>query len=78
MLQELVQKVNLGAVIYLLLEDWGPDHDKSYRIGVYYQEELIGVGEGKSKKEAEQHSAKDALEKQNSWKHLLREDKKGK
>lgn len=78
MLQELVQKVNLGPVTYLLLEDWGPDHDKSYRIGVYYREELIGVGEGKSKKEAEQHSAKDALDKQNSWKYLLREDKKGK
>ncbi|MCI8335783.1 MAG: ribonuclease III [Peptococcaceae bacterium] len=77
-LQELVQKVNLGPVMYLLLEDWGPDHDKSYRVGVYYREELIGVGEGKSKKEAEQQSAKDALEKQTNWKHLLKENTKEK
>ena len=77
-LQELVQKVNFGPVAYRLQEEWGPDHDKGYRIGVYYRETLIGTGKGKSKKEAEQHSAKDALEKQNGWKHLLEERAKGK
>lgn len=77
-LQELVQKVNFGTVTYQLLEDWGPDHDKSYRMGAYYREQQIGVGEGKSKKEAEQQSAKQALDKQTGWKHLLEEEKAGK
>lgn len=48
---------------YRLIADWGPDHDKHFRIGVYLGSELIAEGEGKSKQEAEQDAAKNALEK---------------
>ena len=77
-LQELVQKVSLGQIEYRLLASWGPDHDKRYRIGVYYLDVEIGIGEGRSKKEAEQKGAKQALAEQSQWKHLLQEKPKGK
>ncbi len=37
-------------------------HDKTYVMGVYYNDVLIAQGEGKSKKDAEQIAAKNALE----------------
>jgi ribonuclease-3 len=40
----------------------GPDHDKSFTAHVYVTEELYGVGEGSSKKSAEQVAAREALE----------------
>jgi ribonuclease-3 len=39
----------------------GPDHDKRFVAHVYIQEELYGVGTGRSKKEAEQSAARQAL-----------------
>lgn len=40
----------------------GPDHDKSFVAHVYLSNELYGSGVGRSKKEAEQHAAREALE----------------
>lgn len=48
---------------YRLISDWGPDHDKHFKIGVYLGTELMAEGEGKSKQEAEQDAAKNALKK---------------
>lgn len=47
---------------YKLLEEWGPDHAKHFRVGVYLGEELIAEGEGNSKQEAEMEAAQKALE----------------
>ncbi len=47
--------------IYKVLEEWGPDHAKHFIIGVFLGEKLIAKGEGSSKQEAEEESAKNAL-----------------
>jgi ribonuclease III len=46
---------------YRLLEEKGPDHDKHFIVGVYLGSEKVSVGEGKSKQEAEQEAASEAL-----------------
>jgi len=61
-LQELVQKNGPENVTYRILAEWGPDHDKRFRAGVFYRGKLLGTGEGRSKKEAEQQAARAALE----------------
>jgi ribonuclease III len=48
--------------IYKTIKETGPDHDKHFTIGVYVGRELLGQGEGKSKQDAEQAAAKNALE----------------
>ena len=47
---------------YQVLREWGPDHAKHFRVGVYLKEEKIAEGEGSSKQEAEIEAAKKALE----------------
>jgi hypothetical protein len=46
-----------------VLEEEGPDHDKIFRVGIYFNDDLIEEGEGKSKQEAETVAARKALEK---------------
>ena len=61
-LQELVQK-DAGSVIeYTLVSQSGPDHDKRFVFSVSVNGSPLGIGEGKSKKEAEQAAAEKALE----------------
>lgn len=48
---------------YEVLKEWGPDHAKNFRIGVYLGSELVAEGEGPSKQEAQQEAAKVGLEK---------------
>jgi ribonuclease-3 len=50
---------------YRVLDEWGPDHDKKFKIGVFLEKELIAEGEGLSKQEAEVEAAKKALEVKN-------------
>ena len=45
------------------MEEVGPDHDKNFTIGIYFGSELIAEGKGKSKQEAEQTAARNALDK---------------
>lgn len=47
---------------YRLLEESGPEHSKTFRIEVRVLDEVRGVGEGASKKKAEQEAARLALE----------------
>lgn len=61
-LQEVIQKKGDRKLIYEIVAEKGPDHDKLFVANVKLGEELIGTGEGKSKKEAEQNAAKLALE----------------
>lgn len=48
---------------YDVRKEWGPDHQRRFRIGAYLGSELIGEGEGESKQDAQQAAAKDALQK---------------
>lgn len=63
-LQELTQEKANITPHYEVLDEKGPDHNKWFQIGVFLNEERIGVGEGKNKQEAEQDAAEKALE---SW-----------
>ena len=58
-LQELAARDH-GSVPRYLIEDSGPDHDKSFRAEVVIAEEIRGRGHGRSKKQAEQAAARDA------------------
>lgn len=62
-LQEEVQKGKNKLIEYKLVGEEGPAHDKTFYIEVYVNNDKIGEGNGKSKKEAEQQAAKEALEK---------------
>ena len=61
-LQEVIQKNPEEMVEYVLVEDSGPDHNKTFVVEVQLNTNVIGKGVGKSKKEAEQMAAKEALE----------------
>jgi ribonuclease-3 len=47
---------------YRVLKETGPDHDKHFVIGIYFGEDLIAEGKGKSKQEGEQKAAQKALQ----------------
>jgi ribonuclease-3 len=47
---------------YQVLQDWGPDHDKNFLVGVFLNQEKVTEAEGKSKQEAETRAAQKALE----------------
>jgi ribonuclease-3 len=61
-LQEVVQKNPEEKVEYILAGEEGPDHNKRFVVEVCLNSNVIGRGKGKSKKEAEQLAAKEALE----------------
>ncbi|HSX57661.1 MAG TPA: ribonuclease III [Candidatus Saccharimonadales bacterium] len=56
------EKVNITP-IYQVIEETGPDHDRTFKVGVFLGEEKAGEGAGKSKQLAEQEAARSALEK---------------
>jgi len=62
-LQELVQ-TDKKSLDYVVVEETGPAHDKTFKVDVIVDGIKFGSGIGKSKKEAEQNAAKDAIEKQ--------------
>lgn len=61
-LQETANKNNV-VLKYEVLNESGPDHNKTFEVAVYYDNREIGIGTGKSKKEAEQAAAKIGLSK---------------
>jgi ribonuclease-3 len=61
-LMEKVQAEGKNAPTYEVLEESGPPHDKTFFVGVYVENKLLATGKGKSKKEAEQEAAKNALD----------------
>lgn len=60
-LQEIIQRNREEQLAYILVDETGPDHDKSFTVEVHLNSNVIGVGTGKSKKQAEQKAAKQAL-----------------
>ncbi len=59
--QEKSQDINGLTPAYRVIDEEGPDHDKRFRVGIYFGEDLIAEGNGKSKQEAETDAAKNAL-----------------
>jgi ribonuclease-3 len=60
-LQEMVQKKYKAPPVYLVIAETGPDHEKKFTLEVRIKQQVLGTGEGRSKKEAEQMAAKEAL-----------------
>ena len=61
--QEAAQEKKSTTPTYRVLAESGPDHDKKFTVGVFLRDEEVARGEGKSKQEAEQSAAQNALEK---------------
>jgi len=51
---------------YEVLKEWGPDHAKHFKVGVFLEDELVAEGEGFSKQEAQQKAAEHGL-KNKGW-----------
>ncbi len=64
-LQEVLQSKGEQNIWYKLIDEKGPDHNKRFVMEVGINDSVLGVGEGKSKKDAEQVAAKNALKAQN-------------
>ncbi|MBN8191494.1 ribonuclease III [Bacillus sp. NTK074B] len=62
-LQELVQRGSAGMIEYSILEESGPAHNRQFISRVSLNDEELGIGKGRSKKEAEQQAAQKALDK---------------
>ena len=62
MLQEYVQQEGEKQIVYTLLSESGPDHDKIFCMEVRIEGKAYGSGTGKSKKEAEQNAAQVTLD----------------
>jgi ribonuclease III len=60
-LQELAQSNETQTPQYRILDEAGPDHDKTFKVGVFVSGELRGEGEGPSKQAAQQKAAEQAL-----------------
>lgn len=60
-LQEIVQKNPGEKLEYVLIGESGPDHKKHFVVEVHLNSNVIGKGGGRSKKEAEQQAAREAL-----------------
>lgn len=60
-LQEIAQEKLRVTPLYQLLDQSGPDHDRTFVVGAYIGQEKVATGEGRSKQEAEQDAAQKAL-----------------
>jgi ribonuclease-3 len=68
-LQEIIQDMNRKQkLVYRLLSEEGPDHNKIFTIAVYIGNDKIGCGMGRTKKSAEQEAAYQAIQKLNKSK----------
>ena len=61
-LQELVQQKKGQTLSYTMVGESGPDHDKHFTVEVSLNGKVVGTGDGRSKKKAEQEAAKTAIE----------------
>lgn len=62
-LQEILQSIGKGEKIkYNLIDEFGPDHDKKFVMEVKFNDKILGRGQGRTKKEAEQRAAQKAIE----------------
>lgn len=60
-LQEFCQEMFEALPVYEVVQESGPDHQKTFEVEIWIQGESFGVGSGRSKKEAEQKAAEGTL-----------------
>lgn len=60
-LQEVIQKNPEEKIVYVLTDEQGPDHDKTFTVSIELNSLSIASGKGRTKKAAEQAAAKEAL-----------------
>ena len=61
--QELAQKIDGETPVYRTLAEDGPDHDKTFKVGMYVGNALKGTGVGHSKQEAQAEAAREVIRK---------------
>ncbi len=61
MLQEIVEKDGMAILEYIVIDESGPEHDKSFTVEARVNNNIVGKGIAKSKKMAQMNAAKDAL-----------------
>src|SRR5690606_25346483 len=61
LLQEKIQKTSSSPIDYHTINEIGPDHNKEFFVEVRHNGTVLGQGKGRSKKEAEQNAAFNAL-----------------
>ncbi len=66
-LQELAQKFDSITPTYRVMKEEGPDHDRTFTVGVYVGPHLKGTGTGHSKQEAQTSAAREGVK---SYKNL--------
>lgn len=64
-LQEKTQAVCKKVPEYRIVSETGADHDKTFTVNVHLNGSMLGSGQGKSKKQAEQMAAQNALAREN-------------
>ncbi len=60
-LQQFIQSLGNDRIQYVCVNEEGPDHDKTFEVEVKINSNVVGKGRGKTKREAEQYAAKEAL-----------------
>ena len=60
-LQQLIQQTEGDFLEYKIIGESGPDHQKTFSVAAMLNSNVIGKGEGRSKREAEQAAAREAL-----------------
>ena len=61
-LQELAQAQEGATPVYKVIQEQGPDHEKTFTVGVYVNDHMRGQGTGPSKQNAQQKAAQKALD----------------
>lgn len=61
MLQRIVQQTPEENLEYVLVKEEGPPHDRHFTFNVMLNSNLMGTGKGRSKRDAEQAAAREAL-----------------
>ena len=60
-LQELAQRQETATPVYRIISEEGPDHDKTFTVGVFVNNQIRGQGSGPSKQAGQQKAAEAAL-----------------
>lgn len=60
-LQQMIQQSGVDTLSYAIVGSSGPDHEKIFEVEARLNSNIVGRGTGKTKREAEQNAAKEAL-----------------
>ena len=60
-LQQMIQQSGVDSLTYVMIGSTGPDHEKTFEVEARLNSNIVGRGKGKTKREAEQNAAKEAL-----------------